>query len=531
MRARRRSSKSKSSPWLKLGLALLALLVILFWAAPVALASWVRARLHDESTRHQIEQFLGGRWKARAELEPLRWSGDSVSGAQVQVKADAGWNARLSGWRLGLNWAAFRAGRWHLMNGGADSLDLQLAQGLALPSGDLSSAQGGGPSSPKPKAATASSRAETAVVDPSASGGGFQTSIPAWLRRWLPREVVIDPIGIETLTLLDAQGRGLIGSRLRTSPWTSADSTLGFKLEGGKLHSGFTLPGQPTPLELSLQEANLRISRGEIHLTSAQWRALEDASLQCRGSYSMATQRGEVVMDLSRVALGKVVTEDWRQRLSGWLEAQARWGSDQPIEVEVRLKEATLTALPLLDQLAQFTKVDRFRRLAFDQASAKYRLSGSTQVIESLVLEATGLMRLQGSLRIAADQSLQGDLMLGVTPETLQWIPGASPQVFNESPPEGAVAGLRWTKLRIAGTLKQPREDLSRRLLVAAGESVLGTGAAALNALGNLLLPEDRTGEGAKNTPEKILKGAPKLPGLDQAVDLLKGFGKGLIGP
>jgi hypothetical protein len=537
MRARRRSSKSKSSPWIWLAMLALALLVLLLWVAPVALASWARSRLQNDATRQQIEQFLGVRWKAQAQLDPLRWSGDSVSGAQVQVKADEGWQARLSGWRLGLDWAAFRAGRWRLMDAGADTLEVLLPALPKSPANPALIALGATSSGPLAGQATQASSGLAAAApasDPSAPATlTYPASIPSWIRRWLPQQLQLESIGIETISLRDPAGLGLIGSRLRTQPWQWGEGSVAVKLEGGKLHSPLRLPADPSALVLSLDEAQLRLGRDEIILNSSQWRALDEAVLQCRGRYALRSQLGEAVLDLSRCPLNRLVAEDWRQRLSGWLEAQVRWKSQQPLEMDLSLKDATLTALPLLDQLAQFTKVERFRRLAFDQASAKYRLSGSTQVIESLVVEATGLMRLQGSVSIAADQSLQGDLMLGVTPETLQWIPGASQEVFKATPPEGAVAGLRWTPLRLGGTLKQPREDLTQRLLLEAGESLIQGSTQTVKALGDLLLPAMGEKPAAEGKPKQSgdSRQSPANPAVEKAVELLKGLGKGLLGP
>jgi hypothetical protein len=59
---------------------------------------------------------------------------------------------------------------------------------------------------------------------------------------------------------------------------------------------------------------------------------------------------------------------------------------------------------------------------------------------------------------------LDGSFRLGIAPGTLATIPGAESEVF--VPGE---RGLLWTSLRITGTVDNPKEDLTDRLVAAAG--------------------------------------------------------------
>jgi hypothetical protein len=63
-------------------------------------------------------------------------------------------------------------------------------------------------------------------------------------------------------------------------------------------------------------------------------------------------------------------------------------------------------------------------------------------------------------------------LRAGLTPQTLQWMPGSRERVFTERD-----GGYLWTDVELGGTLDQPTENLSRRLLVAGGEEVIESGA------------------------------------------------------
>lgn len=70
---------------------------------------------------------------------------------------------------------------------------------------------------------------------------------------------------------------------------------------------------------------------------------------------------------------------------------------------------------------------------------------------------------MEGSLSIRGE-TLDGVFRLGLAPGTLANIPGAETDVF--LPGE---RGLLWTPLRITGTLDDPKEDLTDRLIAAAG--------------------------------------------------------------
>jgi hypothetical protein len=70
-------------------------------------------------------------------------------------------------------------------------------------------------------------------------------------------------------------------------------------------------------------------------------------------------------------------------------------------------------------------------------------------------------IRVEGAGTITADR-LDGNLLIGLSPKILGWIPGAEEKVFVEQRD-----GLRWAKVNISGTPDQPKEDLTKRLVSA----------------------------------------------------------------
>ena len=130
----------------------------------------------------------------------------------------------------------------------------------------------------------------------------------------------------------------------------------------------------------------------------------------------------------------------------------------------MRVKDGVLTALPVLDRLAAYANTTRFRILPLQEAHAGFIRRGNKLTLTDIVISSEGLVRLEGRMDITG-QALDGFFRLGLPPGTLATIPGAETKVFVEHE-----HGLLWATLRITGTLDEPKEDLSERLMAAAGD-------------------------------------------------------------
>jgi hypothetical protein len=72
-------------------------------------------------------------------------------------------------------------------------------------------------------------------------------------------------------------------------------------------------------------------------------------------------------------------------------------------------------------------------------------------------------------------------VQLGVTPSSLQWLPGSQERVFTVSRD-----GYLWSPVRISGLAAKPKEDLSPRLAAAAKSALFDTAeGAAQDATGS----------------------------------------------
>jgi hypothetical protein len=503
------------------GLGLAAGLVLLL--APMLVMNWVRGYLQKDEFRGRMEQFLGMQVKGGVTLEPLRWSGDQVTTRSLTASTGNGWKAEVSALRLALDWNAFRDRRWKVIETGADSLALSFEGGAR----DLKAAD--------------SSRDEPGQDSGEQAPG--KSSIPGWLKGYLPDRTEIDGIRFDSFALSYPGPWRLAGSRLRLGAWQQGESSILATVEEGILETPVKLPTQVHPMKFNLTRATARMSRDDLHLTHATLTWMGESEITASGHVRPRQKSWEISTHFAGVPLKEVVSDDWKLRLTGLVEGDldivGKAGAEPAVKGTARLKDAALTAVPLLGRLASYTNVERFKSLVLDIATTRVSGAGQSRKFEDIVIQSNGLLRVEGRLDIQGGR-LDGQFMLGVTPETLTWIPGARQHVFTSSHP-GAAAGMLWAPLRITGTIDRPEEDLTARLIGGAGKALLNAPAEAAGAVGEALL-KPVLGDDLAKKPGEALKGATEMiknpadavkkasDAAEKGLDLLKGVGGGLLG-
>lgn len=248
-------------------------------------------------------------------------------------------------------------------------------------------------------------------------------------------------------------------------------------------HSG-TLAQSGWPI-LTIESAKLRYTGPSLFVTESVLRA-GDGRLQVEGEIEF-DRAADLLVRLDQVDFAPLLPADWRLRLRGKIAGTAKVQAPLPegalkIEGDLQLVDAQLEALPLLDQIATFTRTERFRRLALTRGSLKFRQEGDRTAVQDLVLESAGLMRVEGSCTIA-QKKIDGFFQVGVTAASLQWLPGSQARVFTV-----ARDGYFWTPVRVSGPVEHPHEDLTKRLLAAAASELLQNSKGTLEDAARTLL-------------------------------------------
>jgi hypothetical protein len=243
----------------------------------------------------------------------------------------------------------------------------------------------------------------------------------------------------------------------------SAKGSYDIQLGGGSV---------TTPISIfpkgKLRSVTARYFAGTLFVTEGDFEIYDSGNLELVGEVGFNGGNYALEGSMRRVLCEEIVPEDWKKRLLGTMESDftVTGSSRRPpiIRGDLWLKQGVLTALPVLDRMAAYTDTSRFRRLDLNEATLSYTQNGNRLELRDVVIESDGLVRLEGRLDIV-DNRLDGTFQFGVMPGVMAGIPGAETKVFLPGK-----EGLLWTPVRVTGTLDDPKEDLSKRMIAAAGE-------------------------------------------------------------
>lgn len=506
-RSRRRRSADKSGArtrWLVRGG------VLAFGLGVVAMGGsyvWLRGWLHSESFRRMLAGQADTALQVSSEFGPFRWNGtrmntdsfkaDSKGLVQDIDAEDLQVEIGLGGWWEGV---------WRIVDARARRIEIVI---------DATAAD-------RMKDQPAPMQAEAPPPDTGKQG--------KWYDSLIPHEVDLRQLEIGNSSVKVITAAGPVGI-LNTSWKVVPDNAKGsYRAEGSD--GRVKLPWDWAP-PMNLGKARLRYQGDSVYLTDADFRVYKSGRLDLDGEMSVKGEGYVFNGKLRDVACSEILPESWRQRLSGQVTSDFTVEStvDGPkVSGSLDLEDGVVTALPVLDALSAYADTTRFRRISLQEGKTDYEWQNGELMLRKLVLSSEGLVRLEGSMRVDKQQRLDGRFRLGLVPGILSRIPGAETQVFR--PGE---RGLLWTDLHITGTYDHPEEDLSGRLVEAAGMRMFE------------ILPE--TGEKMlKFTKEVIdqdlekhlMKGTQILESgkaaidegkavIDSATDVVEGVGKGVL--
>ena len=442
-RSRRKAKAKKSSsrqPKRWFLFAGLGLVVLLFLAVGMAYSA-VRKYLRSDDFRVMLGARAGEVLEGDAEFAPFEWDGWSVSTDEFTFQGDKGLqNLTAQGIDASVDLGAVWGGVYRIE-------DVRLREVELI--GDLRDQKVlGGPS-----------ELESIETSDGEGEGGFWAS-------FLPDELELTSISVGSINGRAITDDGLWawkGTTAKVLP-SSAPGSYDVNMTGGEILSPISLMEQ-----LSLLSAKGRYTGDYFYLLSAEFDVLKNSRLIVQGDYGIENGLWKVTGELEGARIEEVIAEDWSQRLKGPLKLDfsvyGKPDADAKVKGSLVINEGLLTALPVLDRIAAYSNTARFRRLSLSDASLDFQKIGSSMELTNIVLASEGLVRLEGAMRIEGRDIRKGDFMLGVTPGSLAGIPGAETQVFKRGK-----LGLLWAPLKISGTLDRPKEDLSDRLISAAGE-------------------------------------------------------------
>lgn len=467
--------------------------------------SWIESYMKSPAFTQLLAHQLGHATRSEVDIEPLTWTGSNVYGSRLLLTpaTPRGWkNMEAEGVQASLDFGAVRRGSWNVKRVDIDRLRLELG-----------STGGEGEEPPPPSVEEAPS------------------NIPQWIRSRIPTKTEIGDVTVQTFELSPPKGTiGVSLSDVTVKARAGADEGAWLlRGENGKL----TIPELPEAFRLTSISCRLDPKALNINDSMARWKG--DSEVTAQGELPFDKSKGwRIAGHYSNLDLRQLLSAQWNQKLSGVIEGDysvsSQPASDLLFKSTSTLKSGVVQGLPVLERIADFTRTDRFRRVVLDQATCDVEKQGDFTKVMNLVLQSNGLIRIEGGFTIK-DRRVVGSFFVGVSPETLRWIPGAQGHVFTQNRTSGP-PGFVWTTVNITGTTDSIREDLSNRLLAAAGKAIIespldaaGKGVQLLGSGGGAVLEGGKTildaGKGA-------VKGAGNV--LEKGVDAGAGLLKGILG-
>lgn len=468
----------------------------------VAIGYWsVRSYLKSEGFREMLEEEAGAVLDGEARLSAFQWDGWDVKTGQFSFQGEEGLeNLRASELSATVDLAAIWGGRYRLEN-------VQLKEVEIL--GDFTKKMAEG-------AADLDERKKSAAEE---RGEGF------W-GQFLPDEIALSGLHID-----EVNGRAVTDDGIWSWKGMSATAYPGsgqrvydLELKGGEIR---------TPLEvmnrLAVEKVHGRYSGDRFYLLSSTLKGAKRSRVEVTGGFDLGSGSWELDGSLVDGRTEDLIEEDWKKKLLGGIQlsfrARGRPEREATVQGEIILKDGLLTALPVLDRIAAYAESARFRRLGLSEASCRFDKRGRNLELNEILVVSEGLLRIEGQMRLSGEDIVRGKLELGITPGTLSHIPGAESKVFLPGR-----KGLLWTPVQVSGTLSSPREDLSERLIAAAGERMFElipeTGQLVLRQSGQVVTDSTRLllkeqGVVMKAGNQLLLQGERELlKGTDRALEV-----------
>lgn len=493
----RRSRRGKSETprrWVgKAAVALLACGVLLLVGGYVA----VRGYLHSEGFRKFLSSEAGAAAGVAGEFAPFQWDGLAVETDSFQATGE-GLLAEVSaeGMHTEIGLGGLKRGVWEIRGSSVRRLEVTVDA-----------------TREREKSATEKvKRREKSEA---------KASRPSWL----PSEVELEGLDLRSVAAKVILKQGEASARGMSMQAELAGKRGAYR---GEVSGGIIrLPFDFLP-EVRLERALLRYQDQELFLTKATAGIWRDARVEAAGEWDVERKNYSLQGEATGIRCEDLLGEDWSKRVTGGIQSDFTLGNpggEMAAGGKLELHDAVVTALPVLDVLAAYADTRRFRVLALNEAHCRWSWKKDELRLSEVVLAAEGLVRLEGGVTLRG-RRLDGVFRLGLAPGTLASIPGAETDVFIRGE-----RGLLWAPLRITGTLDDPKEDLTDRLVDAAGmrmfELIPESGEKVIKFTRGVIreIPDETLDKGIQKGVEILDKGGKTVREVSGILDDVLGTG------
>jgi hypothetical protein len=230
--------------------------------------------------------------------------------------------------------------------------------------------------------------------------------------------------------------------------------------------TGGRLKMAPVP-DLELRRTHLLITKSLLTLYDLDLASdsRSDESIRAEGHAGLGQDKSiDVKANFTSVPIRQWLPAEWKGRLKGSAFGDIHWtGRDPKLESSsgegsLRIDNGRIDDVPLLNKLAELARKKSFQRLDLNECSLAFAWRYPEIDINDITIEEKGKFRIEGQISVKR-RLLQGTIKLGITREYLDWLPNPQ-EVFSRRSSE-----YLWTDVHLSGTIDEPRQDLSQRII------------------------------------------------------------------
>jgi hypothetical protein len=281
-----------------------------------------------------------------------------------------------------------------------------------------------------------------------------------WFAIFLPNRVYLQKIESEQANItwrFRGERAGFFGTQLLITP---NGRDFEYVATGGRLKMALAP-------DLDLRRTHILITKTLLTLYDLDLASdsRSDESIRAQGHAGLGQDKSiDVKANFNSVPSRQWLPAEWKGRLKGSAFGGIHWtGKDPKLESSsgegsLRIHNARVDDVPLLNKLAELAQKKSFERLDLNECSLRFAWRYPEIEINDITIEEKGKFRIEGEISIKRPV-LRGTIRLGLTREYLDWLPNPEVVFSRRS------SGYLWTDVHLSGTIDEPRQDLSQRII------------------------------------------------------------------
>jgi hypothetical protein len=281
-----------------------------------------------------------------------------------------------------------------------------------------------------------------------------------WFAIFLPNRVYLERIETPQANIIwrfRGDRAGFFGTQLLITPH---GSDFEYFATGGRLKMAL-LP------DLDLRRAHLLITRTLLTMYDIDLASNSNSaeSIHAQANAGIGKDKSvDLRANFNQVPIRSWLRAEWKEHLGGSAFGDLHWAGKDPKlesssgEGSLAVNNGRIDDLPVLEKLAELSQKKSFEHLALNDCSLRFGWKYPKIDIQDIAIEEKGKFRIEGEISIE-QRRLRGTIRLGLTRDYLDWLPNPE-EVFSRK--QGAYL---WTNVRLFGTIDDPGQDLSSRII------------------------------------------------------------------